>query len=289
MAWWRLSASFLGVLLLMACGAARAAVPLHLDHAASQVALSPHVSFYQDASGAEDVDTAIQRVKQGRFQPLPAGSPSFGFQNGAYWFHVRVVNHDAREPRWLLVQQYALSDLIDVYTRHRGRPPDPPTRRRQRAVPRAQHPLPAPQFLADAAAGAARRPPRPGAEPELDAGAAVAVHAHCIHRDVARCAVGHRHLLRHPAGAAVLQPGAVADPARRQLLLVRVPYHGVRDGAVHAVRPRFRVPVAGLNLARRQVGAAVDLPGTGGHAAVRPHLPRTARAVARWATGSDWG
>lgn len=116
---WRLLARFwLGILLALACSGARAGTPLHLDAAASQVSLSPHISYYHDASGAENVEIAIQRVQQGRFQPLPAGSPAFGFQHGAYWFHVRVINHDGSEPRWLLVQQYALSDRIDVYTRH---------------------------------------------------------------------------------------------------------------------------------------------------------------------------
>src|SRR5690606_15308485 len=41
-----------------------------------------------------------------------------GFQDGAFWFHATVVNTDPDEPRWLLVQQYALSDHLDVYLRY---------------------------------------------------------------------------------------------------------------------------------------------------------------------------
>jgi diguanylate cyclase (GGDEF)-like protein len=118
MAWRLLASSWLGLLLLLACNGARAdTTALRLDPTVSQVSLSPHVSYYHDASGTEDVDLADQRLQQGRFQPLPAGNPSFGFQGGAYWFHVRVINRDGNEPRWLLVQQYALSDRIDVHTR----------------------------------------------------------------------------------------------------------------------------------------------------------------------------
>ncbi|MGH8078569.1 MAG: 7TMR-DISMED2 domain-containing protein, partial [Lysobacter sp.] len=115
---WRLLASFwLGVLLTLVCGEVHASVPLVIDDAISQVQLSPHISYYHDASGAESVDTVMQRVQQGRFQPLPSGRSSFGFHDGGYWFHLRVINLNDSEPRWLLVQQYALSDRIDVYTR----------------------------------------------------------------------------------------------------------------------------------------------------------------------------
>ncbi|MHB8912980.1 MAG: 7TMR-DISM family protein, partial [Lysobacter sp.] len=115
---WRLLASFwLGTLLLLACNGARADTPLRLDGTVSQVSLSPHVSYFHDVSGTGDVDVAYQRLQRRQFQPLPAGNPSFGFQGGAYWFHVRLINHDGSEPRWLLVQQYALSDRIDVHTR----------------------------------------------------------------------------------------------------------------------------------------------------------------------------
>ena len=117
MAWRLLASSWLGILLLVACNGVHAGNVLRLDGAVPQVSLSPHMSYYHDASGSEDLDIARQRLQQGRFQPLPAGNPSFGFQRGAFWFHARVVNHDPGEPRWLLVQQYALSDRIDVHTR----------------------------------------------------------------------------------------------------------------------------------------------------------------------------
>src|SRR3546814_12179309 len=36
----------------------------------------------------------------------------------AYWFHATVRNENQAETRWVLVQQYALSDFIDLYVRY---------------------------------------------------------------------------------------------------------------------------------------------------------------------------
>src|SRR5690606_17516658 len=87
-----------------------------------------------------------------------------------------------------------------------------------------------------------------------------------------------RAVLRHPAGAVLLQPGAVDLAARRQLLLVPVPHHRVRAGPVHAQRAGLRIPVAQVAVAGRPHGADLDLPGAAGHAPVRAHLPGTAAA-----------
>ncbi|MDQ3617329.1 MAG: sensor domain-containing diguanylate cyclase [Pseudomonadota bacterium] len=92
--------------------------PLVLDAASSQVTLAPHVGYYHDTEASTDIDVAVQLARQGEFAPLPAGSTTFGFQPGAFWFHARIVNRHPIENRWLLVQQYPLSDRIDVYLRH---------------------------------------------------------------------------------------------------------------------------------------------------------------------------
>src|SRR3546814_13037438 len=36
----------------------------------------------------------------------------------AYWFHATVRNENQAETRWVLVQQYALSDFFDLYVRY---------------------------------------------------------------------------------------------------------------------------------------------------------------------------
>ena len=106
------------VLLLASAGIAHAQsrpAPLVLDTAHSEVALSPHVGYVHDLDGQADLDTARHWKAEGRFQPLPSASAAFGFQRGAFWFHARLVNLHADEPRWLLVQEYALSDRVDIY------------------------------------------------------------------------------------------------------------------------------------------------------------------------------
>lgn len=110
---------WLGALLFLLCGwaHARAQAPLELTAASSHVSLSPYLTYYHDATGDEDLRAVTQRP--GRFLPLPSGSNAFGFQTGAFWFHANVTNRNGAEPRWLLVQQYALSDQIDVYVRYR--------------------------------------------------------------------------------------------------------------------------------------------------------------------------
>ncbi len=96
---------------------ASAASPAHLDDTLAQLDLTPHLNYYRDQTLNDDAATALRRVADGQFAPLPGGSTAFGFQSAAYWFHARVRNDSPREPRWLLVQGYALSDHVDVYVR----------------------------------------------------------------------------------------------------------------------------------------------------------------------------
>ncbi len=90
--------------------------PLELAADVPKVELTPHVAYYHDTSGIEDLDAVRRHLRQGRFAPLPNGNTAFGFQAGAYWFHARLINRNPLEPRWLLVQNYPLSDQLDVYT-----------------------------------------------------------------------------------------------------------------------------------------------------------------------------
>ncbi|NYZ63135.1 sensor domain-containing diguanylate cyclase [Luteimonas deserti] len=80
--------------------------------------LSPQVRYHHDAMAVDRVEDVWRRVDGAGMTPLPGGNDTFGFQPGAFWFHVRVVNLDPQEPRWLLVQEYPLSDHVDLYVRH---------------------------------------------------------------------------------------------------------------------------------------------------------------------------
>lgn len=118
MGWQRLAGVWIGCLLMLAAACAHAAGTVELGGHSRQIELSPHVRYYADTSARDTVDDAARRLADGSFAALPGDSAAFGFQPGAYWFHVRLLNRAADEPRWLLVQRYALSDRIDVWARH---------------------------------------------------------------------------------------------------------------------------------------------------------------------------
>ncbi|WP_158987766.1 sensor domain-containing diguanylate cyclase [Lysobacter panacisoli] len=103
-------------LLLSAAVSAQDAI--ELDRASTEVPLAPALRYFHDIDARGDLTSATTWLKQGRFAPLPGGRTAFGFQDGAFWFHARVVNRDNPEQRWLLVQSYALSDRIDLYARY---------------------------------------------------------------------------------------------------------------------------------------------------------------------------
>lgn len=80
--------------------------------------LTPHLGWHHDATSTDRPAEALARARRGDFQPMPAGGAAFGFQRGAFWFHATLRNDDDQERRWLLVQEYPLSDRIDVYVRY---------------------------------------------------------------------------------------------------------------------------------------------------------------------------
>ena len=109
--------SALATLLMLVSSWAAAQETLRLGDDVGHVSLTPHLAYYHDTTGGEDLATALERMHQGSFSPLPGGSTAFGFQRGAFWFHARMVNRSPTETRWLLVQRYALSDHVDMYLR----------------------------------------------------------------------------------------------------------------------------------------------------------------------------
>ncbi|MCF7220807.1 sensor domain-containing diguanylate cyclase [Marilutibacter chinensis] len=112
----------LGLLLLSGFhahpGHASEMAPALLPKDSSEFVLAPHVSFLHDVAGGMRLEDAVAARRDGAFAPLPGGNNSFGFQDGAFWFHARIVNRDPDESQWLLVQQYPLSDSIDLYALH---------------------------------------------------------------------------------------------------------------------------------------------------------------------------
>ena len=111
---------WMATLLGAAPGAQAAPGPgtLRLEPGTRQASLAAHLSYYRDADGRSGPADMLERVDRHGFSPLPDGRTAFGFQRDTYWFHARIVNATLDEPRWLLLQEYALSDHVDVYVRY---------------------------------------------------------------------------------------------------------------------------------------------------------------------------
>lgn len=112
-----IACGLLGMLLALAAPVGAQPVDVALDATDASRALDQYASYYVDADGQADFATAFDQFQRGRFQPLPDGSPVFGFTSGAHWLHVGVVNRDAAEQHWLLALEYALLDHVDLYVR----------------------------------------------------------------------------------------------------------------------------------------------------------------------------
>ena len=106
------------MLLLLLCPGLLHARAVELPAGAEQLTLTPHLHYRQDSESADRMRDAFAQVREGRFEPVPGGNAAFGFQRGAFWFHATVVNRNEGEQRWLLVQEYPLSDRLDVWVRY---------------------------------------------------------------------------------------------------------------------------------------------------------------------------
>ena len=108
------------LLICLTCAVMQAQAQPRLEIApqATQESLGPHTTYFHDTQGDADFSAALAHLSDRQFRPLPNGDASFGFQTGAYWFHATLLNRNHAEQRWLLVQDYALSDEIDVYLQY---------------------------------------------------------------------------------------------------------------------------------------------------------------------------
>lgn len=115
---WLAALALLALHICAFASAANAPAALRLTPGDSRFSLSPSLTYWHDTQARADVTQAFRRAEAGLFAPLPDGNPAFGFQTGAYWFYLPIENAQPDEPRWLLVQEYALSDTLDLYLRY---------------------------------------------------------------------------------------------------------------------------------------------------------------------------
>jgi diguanylate cyclase (GGDEF)-like protein len=108
-------ARWLAGALLLVTASALPAAPAVLEQGSSRLDLAPYMRFLHEPGATAAPAEMLRRARAGEFQPLPGGRPTFGFQGGAFWFHIAVENRNREETRWLLVQEYPLSDFVDLY------------------------------------------------------------------------------------------------------------------------------------------------------------------------------
>ncbi|TAH43829.1 MAG: diguanylate cyclase [Gammaproteobacteria bacterium] len=104
--------------LVLACGwPAHAAEPMLLTDAKPTVSLSPAMRYGVDAKLDLRAEDLFGKIDGDYFQDLPKGDPTFGFVDGAYWFHVRLGNGNPARRDYVLAVDYVLLDQIDLYLR----------------------------------------------------------------------------------------------------------------------------------------------------------------------------
>src|SRR5690606_39954520 len=108
----------IGVALLLLCALDLHARPVELPAGADQLSLTPHLHYRHDAGATDRMQAAFAHQREGRFEPVPGGNATFGFQRGAFWFLAAVVNTNPDEQRWLHVQDYPLIDSIVIWDAH---------------------------------------------------------------------------------------------------------------------------------------------------------------------------
>ena len=82
-------------LLLQVLAPASAGV-VELAPGTGELTLSTHVTYRHDTSGDEPVEDALRLLDTDALAPVPGGNPAFGFQDGAFWVHARVLNRNRK-------------------------------------------------------------------------------------------------------------------------------------------------------------------------------------------------
>ena len=102
---------------LLAVRAMATEQPIVLSSSSTVATLSPGMSYFVEPAATASPRDVFAQIDNDAFQPLPHGQATFGFVDGAYWFHVRLINRDPVIHRRVLVVEYVLLDEIDVYVR----------------------------------------------------------------------------------------------------------------------------------------------------------------------------
>ena len=83
--------------------------------------LGPHLEMLEDPDGDLSLEEVRSGRHSGRWQPVEARVPNFGYTDSTYWGRVTLPPLDRARTRLLAVIGYAVLDHVDVYLIRNGR------------------------------------------------------------------------------------------------------------------------------------------------------------------------
>ncbi len=211
----------------------------------------------------------------------PTARPRSASSDGALWFHARVVNRNPGEPRWLLVQTFALSGPHRPLRPLRRRSRHPPRQRRFAALRTAQCSLPSSELLKSTCRRASRWTCSCASSSQNSMQVPLTLYSPLAFAEMlrdAQLAIGLYYGILLALFFYNLALWLILRDASYFWYLFHLSAFGLVLFTLNGLG--FRVPVAALALAGGKIGAAVDLPVADRRTAVHARVPRTEEALA---------
>lgn len=95
------------------------APPLALvSESPGRIELAPYLTLRRDPAGTWDAATAFNQQSRGEFSRNLPPRTAHGFGRGAIWYHGLLYNRSHAAQLWLLSNEYAQLDRMDIYVRY---------------------------------------------------------------------------------------------------------------------------------------------------------------------------
>ncbi len=79
--------------------------------------LGLHMEILEDSSGKLTIDQVSSPAYDSQFIPSQSEAPDYGFTNSAYWVRVKLDNETRKTDEWVLEQNFANMQYVDLFTR----------------------------------------------------------------------------------------------------------------------------------------------------------------------------
>ncbi|NJD57996.1 MAG: hypothetical protein FIA98_01175, partial [Anaerolineae bacterium] len=90
--------------------------PLVLTDGQGRYSLGAHIDILEDPTGELTIEDVTSPEYAARFNPPQAAVPNYGYTDSAYWIHFTLDNQTSVTYEWLLMQGFANTHYIDLYT-----------------------------------------------------------------------------------------------------------------------------------------------------------------------------